>query len=76
MTKLSGDNGNFVYNEAFENEIDNLVSNTSEKPLTLKKKNLQREHHYKSCAKILRDTTMIGRTTFSSPTQRAQTIHY
>ena len=32
MTKLSGDNENFVYNEAFENKIDDLVSNTSEKP--------------------------------------------
>ena len=29
MTKLSGDN-DFVYNEAFENKIDDLVSNIGE----------------------------------------------
>ena len=30
MTKLSGDNENFVYNEAFKNKIDDLVSNIGE----------------------------------------------
>ena len=32
ITKLSGDNENLVYNEAIENKIDDLVSNTSEQP--------------------------------------------
>ena len=38
MNKLSEDKDSFVHNEAFENKIDDLVSNTSEKPLTLKKR--------------------------------------
>ena len=52
MTKLSGDNEIFVNNEAFENKIDDLVFQYIRETFNIKKKNLQREHHYKFHAKI------------------------
>ena len=52
MTTLSGDNEIFVNNEAFENKIDDLVFQYIRETLNIRKKNLQREHHYKYHAKI------------------------
>ena len=61
--KLSGDNENLVYNEAFENKIDDLVSNTSEQP----KLSGDNENFVYNEAFVLKYYVLIGRTTFSSP---------
>ena len=49
MTKLSGDNKNFVYNEAFENKIDDLVFQYIRETFNIKKESPKRTSLQISC---------------------------
>ena len=52
MTKLSGDNDNYVNNEAFEKKNNDLVFQHIREVFNIKKENLQRKYHYEHHAKI------------------------